>query len=67
VQRKGRGNDRELVMLFIRHPKVRLGERRNKARLFCQRVLEEMHCERQQLEDSPAHAISDEDKEANFH
>jgi hypothetical protein len=53
-------------MLFTRHPKVRLGERRNKARLFCQRVLEEIDCERQQLKDSPAHAISDEDEQANL-
>ena len=53
-------------MLFTRHPKVRLGERRNKARLYCQRSLEEMEHERQQLKDSPAHAISDEDDEANL-
>jgi hypothetical protein len=62
----GRGNEWDFVMLVARHPKVRLGERRNKARLFCQRVLEEMYCERQRLKDSPAHAISDEEEEANL-
>ncbi len=54
-------------MLFTRHPKVRLGERRNKARLFCQRVLEEMDCKQQQLKGSPAQSISDEDEQANLH
>jgi hypothetical protein len=53
-------------MLSTRHPKVRLGERRNKARLFCQQVLEAMDCERQQLKDSPSHAISDEHEEAKL-
>jgi hypothetical protein len=54
-------------MLFARHPKVRLGERRNKARLFCQRVLEELDGERQQLIDSPAHAVADEEEQADLH
>ena len=53
-------------MLFTRQPKVRLGERRNKARLYCQRSLEEMEHERQQLKDFPAHAISNEDEETNL-
>ena len=54
-------------MLVTRHPRVRLGERRNKARLFCQRVLEEMHSEHQRLKDSLDHPISDEDEEVKFH
>jgi hypothetical protein len=53
-------------MLFTRHPKVRLGERRNKARLFCQQALEEIYCERQQLKDSRTHAISNEDEQAKL-
>jgi hypothetical protein len=49
-------------VLFRKHTRVRLGERRREAKLFCQRILEEMDGERQQLnEQCLAHAIPDDD------
>jgi hypothetical protein len=51
-----------LVVLFRKHTRVRLGERRREAKLFCQRILEEMDWERQQLnEQCLARAIPDDD------
>ncbi len=38
-------------MLFRKHTRVRLGERRREAKLSCQRILEEMDCERQPLKE----------------
>jgi hypothetical protein len=38
-------------VLLKRHTRVRLGERRREAKLSCQRMLEEMDCERQQLKE----------------
>ena len=67
MQRFNRGNEWEFVMLFTRHPKARLGERRNKARLFCQQALEEIDGEHRQLKDSPADVMSDDEEEANLH
>jgi hypothetical protein len=55
-------------VLFRKHTRVRLGERRRAAKLSCQRILEEMDCERQQRE---AHyitsAASEDEDEATLH
>ena len=40
-----------LVVLFKKHTRVRFGERRREAKLSCQRILEKMDCERQQLKE----------------
>ena len=47
-------------MLFRKHTRVRLGERRREAKLSCQRILEEMDCERQQLKE---HCVADANPE----
>ena len=55
-------------MLFRKHTRVRLGERRREAKLFCQRVLDEMDGERQRLkEHSVANANSEDEDEATLH
>jgi hypothetical protein len=57
-----------LVVLFRRHTRVRLGERRREAKLSCQRILEEMDEERQPLkEHCVANAIPEDEDEATLH
>jgi hypothetical protein len=49
-------------VLFKRRTRVRLGERRREAKLSCQRILEEMDSERQQLEERCVANASPENK-----
>jgi hypothetical protein len=57
-----------LVVLFRKHTRVRLGERRREAKLSCQRLLEEMDCERRQLEEHcVANANPEDEDEATLH
>ncbi len=54
-------------MLFRKHTRVRLGERRREAKLSCQRILEEMDCERQPLkEHCVANANPKDEEEATL-
>jgi len=54
-------------VLFRKHTRVRLGERRREAKLSCQRILEEMDCERQQLkEHCVANANPKDEEEATL-
>jgi hypothetical protein len=55
-------------VLFRKHTRVRLGERRREAKLFCQRILEEMDGERQQLKEHCVATANPEDEdEATLH
>jgi hypothetical protein len=56
-----------VAVLFIRHTRVRLGERRREAKLSCQRILEEMDCERQQLKERGVANASPKAKEVTLH
>jgi hypothetical protein len=57
-----------VVVLFRKQKRVRLGERRREAKLFCQRVLDEMDGERQRLkEHCVANANSEDEDEATLH
>jgi hypothetical protein len=50
-QSGGLAKERGLVVSFRKHARVRLGERRREAKLSCQRILDKMDCERQQLKE----------------
>ena len=64
----GLGNEWGLVVSFRKHTRLRPGERRREAKLSCQRILEEMDYERQQLnEHCAANAIPEDDDEATLH
>jgi hypothetical protein len=55
-------------VLFRKHTRVRFGERRRETKLSCQRILEKMDYERQQLKDHRvANAIPKEEDEATLH
>ena len=55
-------------MSFRKHTRVRLGERRREAKLSCQRILEQMDCEQQQLsEHCVENAILEDEEEATLH
>ena len=57
-----------LVVSFRKHTRVRLGERRREAKLSCQRILEEIDCERQRLKElCEANAIPEDEDEATLH
>ena len=45
-----------VAVLFRTHTRPRIGERRREAKLSCQRILEEMDCERPQLEERAENA-----------
>jgi hypothetical protein len=51
-------------VLFRKHSRVRLGERRRAVKLSCQRILEEMDCERQQREGPCTNALPEDEDEA---
>ena len=57
----------EVAVLFKRHTRVRLGERRREAKLSCQRLLEEMDCERQQLKERCVANTSPKAREVTLH
>jgi hypothetical protein len=56
-----------VAVLFRRHPRVRLGERRREAKLCCQRILEEMDCERQQRKERCAVNATPKPKDVTLH
>jgi len=59
---------RDWVVSFRKHTRVRLGERRREAKLSCQRILEQMDCEQQQLsEHCVENAILEDEEEATLH
>jgi hypothetical protein len=61
------GAKRREWVVFRKHTRVRLGERRRAAKLTCQRILEEMHCERQQREAHSVDVVSQDEDEATLH
>jgi hypothetical protein len=64
----GLSKDWGLVVLFKKHTRVRFGERRRQAKLSCQRILDEMDCERQRLKDHcAANANPEDEEEATLH
>jgi hypothetical protein len=68
VAKWGLSNDRDWVVLFRKHTRVRLSERRREVKLSCQRILELMDCERQQLnEHRAASAAAEDEAEATLH
>ena len=60
----GLSKDWGLVVLFKKHTRVRFGERRREVKLSCQRILDEMDCERQPLKEHCVVSAIPEDKEA---
>jgi hypothetical protein len=55
-------------VLFRKHTRVRLGERRREVKLSCQRILELMDCERQQIKERcVASAAAEDEAEAVLH
>ena len=52
-----------VAVLFRTHTRPRIGERRREAKLSCQRILEEMDCERPQLEERRAENANPKDKD----
>ena len=56
-----------VAVLLRRHARVRLGERRREAKLSCQRILEEMDCEHQQLKERRVANASPKAKEVTLH
>jgi hypothetical protein len=55
-------------VILRKHTRVRLGERRREAKLSCQRILELMDCERQQLnEHCVENVIPKDEEEATLH
>ena len=64
----GLSKERGSVVLFRKHTRVRLGERRREAKLSCQRILDEMDGEREQLKKHcVANAIPEDEDEATLH
>jgi hypothetical protein len=56
-----------VAVLFRRHTRARLGERRREAKLSCQRILEEMDCERWQLKERCVANASPKAEEVTLH
>jgi hypothetical protein len=56
-----------VAVLFKRHTRVRLGERRREAKLSCQRILEEMDCKHQQLKERCVANASPKAEEVTLH
>ena len=56
-----------MVVLFRKHTRVRLGERRREAKLFCQHILEKMDGERAFEEHCVANVDSEDEDEATLH
>jgi hypothetical protein len=55
-------------VIFRKHTRVRLGERRREAKLSCQRILELMDSERQQLKERcVGNVIPKDEEEATLH
>jgi hypothetical protein len=55
-------------VIFRKHTRVRLSERRREAKLSCQRILELMDCERLQLKEHRVeNVIPKDEEEATLH